>query len=79
MGSADLMTRNLDNRIELCVPLLDKNVREEISKMLEIQLKDNVKARLIDKLESNNYVPKSIPKIRSQEEFYLYLKNRYKI
>jgi polyphosphate kinase len=79
MGSADLMTRNLDNRIELCIPILDSDVKEEISKMLEIQLKDNVKARLIDKAESNNYIPTSIPKIRAQDEFYLYLKNKYKI
>ena len=79
VGSADLMTRNLDNRIELCIPILDSDVKEEISKMLEIQLKDNVKARIIDKAESNSYIPTSIPKIRAQEEFYLYLKNKYKI
>lgn len=79
MGSADLMTRNLDNRIELCVPLLDPDVREEISKMLEIQLNDNVKARIIDSKESNEYIPKEIPRIRSQEEFYTYLKNKYQL
>lgn len=77
MGSADLMTRNLDNRIELCVPLTAPDVREEISKMLEIQLNDSVKARIIDAKESNEYVPAKIPRIRSQDEFYTYLRNKY--
>lgn len=78
MGSADLMTRNLDHRIELCFPILDGNVKSEIQKMIEIQLKDNVKARKIGILDSNKYVKHSIPAIRSQEEFYNFLKLKYK-
>jgi len=77
LGSADMMTRNLENRIEICFPVLDMNVREELDKLLEIQLKDNTKARIINQFLTNDYVPSSIPKIRSQEEFYNYLKLRY--
>jgi polyphosphate kinase len=77
MGSADLMTRNLDHRIELCFPILDDDVKSEIQKMIEIQLRDNVKARKIEMLDSNKYVKHTIPAIRSQHEFYNFLKSKY--
>jgi polyphosphate kinase len=42
------MTRNLDRRIEVACPIFDKDVQREIRDMIEIQLKDNVKARIIN-------------------------------
>ncbi len=77
LGSADMMTRNLENRIEVCFPVLDPLVKEELNMMLEIQLKDNTKARIVNQYLTNDYVPQAIPSIRSQEEFYNYLKLRY--
>ncbi|HSP40117.1 MAG TPA: polyphosphate kinase 1, partial [Gillisia sp.] len=44
-GSADLMTRNLDRRIEVIAPIYDEDIAREFKDILEIQLKDNVKAR----------------------------------
>ena len=79
MGSADMMTRNLDNRVEVCFPLLSPHVREEISAMIRIQLSDNTKARILDPYQINEYKPSGIPKIRSQVEFYNYLKKKYEI
>jgi polyphosphate kinase len=77
MGSADMMTRNLDNRIEVCFPVLSPQVREEVRQMLDIQLSDNCKARVLDAYQINEYKPTGIPRIRSQVEFYNYLKNKY--
>lgn len=45
IGSADLMSRNLDRRIEALIPILSTNLKERILKILEIKTKDLVKAR----------------------------------
>ena len=44
IGSADLMPRNLDRRIEVLVPILDPELRSLIRDILETHLKDNVQA-----------------------------------
>ena len=77
MGSADMMTRNLDNRIEVCFPVISPDIKHEIKKMLSIQMSDNAKARILDAYQINEYKPNDIPRIRSQVEFYNYLKNKY--
>lgn len=45
ISSADLMTRNVDKRVEIAAPVLDKKIEERILKILRIMLSDNVKAR----------------------------------
>lgn len=45
ISSADLMTRNVDKRVEIAAPVLDKGIEERILKILRIMLSDNVKAR----------------------------------
>ncbi|HPP76723.1 polyphosphate kinase 1 [Methanospirillum sp.] len=48
MGSADLMPRNLNRRIEVLFPILDSGIRKEIiSTILPVHLKDNVKRRIL--------------------------------
>jgi len=54
-GSADWMTRNLDHRIEVLVPVLDPVVRAEILLDMETLWADPVKARVIDARLSNAY------------------------
>ena len=77
ISSADWMTRNLDYRIEAAVPILQKNLKKELKELLEIQLQDNVKARILDKNMRNEYVESDKnKKIRSQIEIYNYLKNQ---
>lgn len=79
ISSADWMTRNLDRRIEVACPIYDKAIQQEILDLLEIQEKDNVKARIIDKEQNNNYVPlESDEQIRSQYTLYEYYKNKLK-
>ena len=77
LGSADMMTRNLESRIEICFPILDPNIKEELDALLKIQLADNTKSRMIDSFLLNEYMSKKMPKIRAQTEFYNYLKQRY--
>lgn len=46
VGSADLMERNLDRRVETVYPILDPTIRQRIkTEVLELGLSDNVKAR----------------------------------
>ena len=76
ISSADWMTRNLDHRIEAAVRINDKKIKSEILDMLKIQLKDNVKARLLTNNLDNKYVSDSKVEFRSQIELYKYLKNK---
>ncbi|NIM34022.1 MAG: polyphosphate kinase 1 [Hydrotalea flava] len=82
ISSADWMVRNLDHRVEAAIPVLNVKLRQEIIDIINIQLSDNVKARILDSELSNNYVPHSGKKqIRSQIEtyFYLYKKTQQQI
>ncbi len=77
LGSADLMLRNIEHRIEVTVPILDKAYKEQLIQMLECQLTDNTKARLLDKGMKNELVTsnKLATKVRSQDEFYHLLRD----
>ncbi|MGF1688134.1 polyphosphate kinase 1 [Photobacterium japonica] len=79
ISSADWMTRNIDNRIEVGCPIFDPALKKKIIDILDIQLSDTVKARIIDKAMTNNYVPRGNKrKIRSQLAIYDYLKHAEK-
>ena len=74
ISSADWMVRNLDHRIEVATPILDPRLKKELIDIINIQLKDNNKARILDEHLSNNYVPSVHKKIyKSQVETYHYL------
>jgi polyphosphate kinase len=72
--SADLMTRNIDHRIEVTCPVFDKNIKNELKHIFEIQWKDNLKARKLDASLSNKFVKSGKKEIRSQVEVYNYLR-----
>ncbi|HEX9975461.1 MAG TPA: polyphosphate kinase 1 [bacterium] len=75
--SADWMIRNLDNRVEVAAPIYDKNIQNEMKNYLEIQFKDNVKARRINEKQNNPYRRLKLDrKYRAQEDFYEFLKNQ---
>lgn len=76
ISSADWMTRNLDYRIEAAVKITQKNLKNEIKDILEIQWKDNVKARILDNKLHNKYVHHHEKEFRSQIETYHYLKGK---
>lgn len=78
-GSADWMTRNLDRRIEVIAPVYDEDIAAEFKDILQIQLSDNVKARIQEPLEKNVFVERKAGEkaIRSQYEIYNYLKQKH--
>ncbi len=78
IASFDLMTRNLDLRVEVGAPIYSPTVQQEILDHLALIWKDNVKARSPKEGEPNAY--RSIPgrKIRSQEELYAYVQKQLK-
>jgi polyphosphate kinase len=76
ISSADWMVRNLDHRIEVAAPILDPKIKKELIEIINIQLKDNQKARILDAELLNKYVPSSRLKFKSQEQTYNYLKGK---
>jgi polyphosphate kinase len=76
ISSADWMVRNLDHRVEATCPILDERIKQEIRQIINIQLKDNVKARFLDNNLSNDYVQTDGDRIRSQMETYNFLKSK---
>jgi polyphosphate kinase len=76
ISSADWMVRNLDHRIEVAVPINDSIIKKELIEIINIQLKDNQKARILDADLLNKYVPLKGIKYKSQEQTYNYLKGK---
>ncbi len=77
LTSADWMRRNLNRRIETAFPILVPEIKQEVIDILMIQMRDNVKACLIDEQLHNNFKHNEEPvKVRSQLAIYEYLKNK---
>ncbi len=78
LSSADWMSRNLDGRIEVAVPVFDPDIRQTLLDILAIQLKGTSKARIIDRAQLNRYagVPGKTA-FRSQYETYKYLRQKH--
>jgi len=76
ISSADWMVRNLDHRIEVATPIFDPVIKKELIDIINIQLKDNQKARILDSELANKYVTLVGKKYKSQEATYLYLKGK---
>jgi polyphosphate kinase len=69
------MTRNIDYRIEVTVPIRDERLKQRIIDIINIQFTDTMKARVIDSGMNNDYVPRgNRKKIRSQLAIYDYIK-----
>jgi len=74
ISSADFMTRNIENRVEVSCPIYDKDVKSEIIDTFNICWKDNVKARILNKSQDNTYKRNNKSSFRSQFEAYNYYK-----
>ena len=71
ISSADLMTRNLDFRVEVTCPIYDAAAKALILEVLETQLRYRAKARLLDEDQVNRLVPRgNRRKVRSQEQLH---------
>lgn len=74
ISSADWMSRNLDQRVEVTCPIYDKQIKQKLIAITDIQLADNQKARIIDASQRNAYKPRGNKrKNRSQEAIYRFL------
>jgi len=75
ISSADWMSRNLDSRSEVAVPIYDAEIRKQLKDIIAIQLSGNTKVRIIDKRQGNIYkiAQKGEKKVRVQDEVYNYL------
>lgn len=78
ISSADWMVRNLDHRIEAACPVFDADIQKELIDILNIQLAENVKGRILDNEQRNTYVQrkKGEQQVRSQVAIYGYLRNK---
>jgi len=77
MSSADLMTRNLDHRVEVTFPILDERHRKTVKKIMELQWSDNQKARVLDAQQSNTRIASNTDRgCRAQDAIYRYLKRQ---
>jgi polyphosphate kinase len=78
ISSADWMVRNLDHRVEVACPVYDKTIQKELEDILNIQLHENVKGRILDNEQQNVYVQRSAKEkiVRSQVAIYEYLRNK---
>ncbi|MFC0605834.1 polyphosphate kinase 1 [Winogradskyella pulchriflava] len=76
ISSADWMTRNIDNRVEVSCPIYDKDIKQELQELYEICWNDNVKARIINETQDNTYRRNDKPKVRAQFDTYKYYTNK---
>ena len=76
--SADIMNRNLDKRLEIAVPLLEKYTAKVVRDIFDIQWDDNVKSRDLSHNNINEYVRNGLKPVRSQDEIYYYFQQQKK-
>ena len=74
ISSADWMTRNLDNRVEVTCPILQEDLKKEIIDIFNIYWSDNIKARLINNNSKSRITNKK--RFNSQEKMYNYYLNK---
>tara|TARA_A100000164_G_scaffold184345_1_gene163775 strand:- start:2925 stop:4982 length:2058 start_codon:yes stop_codon:yes gene_type:complete len=74
ISSADFMTRNIENRVEVAVPIYDIELQRQIIDVLDIIWSDNLKARELNGSVQNKFVKNKNKPIRSQFEIFDYYK-----
>src|SRR6056300_323279 len=74
ISSADFMTRNIENRLEVAAPIYDPELQRQITEVFDIIWSDNVKARKLNGSVQNDFVKNKAVPIRSQFEIFDYYK-----
>jgi polyphosphate kinase len=72
------MTRNLDNRVEVGCFIDDEGIKKELIDTFEISWNDNVKARVFNGDQDNQYRKTNGPEVRSQIAMYEYYRKKLK-
>jgi polyphosphate kinase len=77
ISSADWMIRNLNHRSEVAVPIYSKDIQKEMRDVINIQLKDNIKARILNKRQDNRFRAKTVQvPFSSQDEIFSYFERQ---
>jgi len=77
LASADWMQRNLSRRLEVAFPIYDPGIRRDLRAVLDLQLADNTRARIIDAEQRNAYVPTVQARpVRAQVDAYRYFQEK---
>jgi polyphosphate kinase len=78
LSSADFMTRNIENRVEVACPVYDTEIQKQILDTFDLSWNDNAKARVVNQHPQNKMVTpkKGAPMQRSQWTIYDYYKNK---
>ena len=74
ISSADFMTRNIENRVEVAAPIYDTDLQRQITEVFDIVWNDNVKARRLNGPTQNAFIKNDSEPIRSQFEIFDYYK-----
>ena len=74
ISSADFMTRNIENRVEVAAPIYDTDLQRQITEVFDIIWNDNVKARRLNGPIQNAFIKNNSAPIRSQFEIFDYYK-----
>lgn len=77
ISSSDLMERNLDWRIEVAFPIFDARLQGQVRDMMDLQMADRYKARVLDEAQSNQYVGSGSDGHRAQAETYRYFQELF--
>lgn len=70
MGSADWMPRNLDKRVEIMFPVEDQVLKQEVIRILNVQLEDNVKAHILQPDGTYEKVDKRGKALVNSQEYF---------
>lgn len=79
LSSADFMTRNIENRVEVAVPVYAAVLKTEIIDVFEITWKDNIKARKLNGQKQNEFVANKQEAVRSQWKIYDYYASKSRL
>ena len=70
LSSGDWMTRNLDRRVEVAFPIYESSIQQQLIDFMDVQWRDNVKARVLGEVLGNRYRPRVGKAVRAQAAFY---------
>ncbi|MGV4529737.1 polyphosphate kinase 1 [Ornithobacterium rhinotracheale] len=77
ISSADMMTRNIDHRVEVGCPIYDPELKKEVMDTFDLSFNDNVKGRIQNNTQDEIYQSNDLPENRSQISIYEYYKKLY--
>jgi polyphosphate kinase len=76
MGSSDWMNRNIYRRIEVCFPVYDEELKRIVKDIIDIQLRDNVQAVVLNHNIENTFISADGMPVRSQRDIAVYLRGK---